>query len=514
MGQGKNVIKAYDYFFNSSYSIQFTIDNAITDYKMDDMNGKILFPLVRGHWVTPSYYQAILSHAFRTRVYEPIVLLCYNDLPMCHRKSPDNEGVSVCDGCNFYGNRLLDEFGISPMPLSDIKVENQNFKPHSIDEEIVYRGIRISKFARSSTRKFFRRYTLDRDNGYQRSVYERFLTSAAKHVDICNQLIEEKELDAVIGFDPVYDISGAYLAVAKGHEIPTYSVDSGWRDGYILFGKQSQNKPNKNPHPQFTDPELVRDQLNQPLDQFKIEEIEFIMSERESGDPSKVPEVPHSDAGTSMRFGEYDTTVGMFTNLIWDGSLEIETAPFPDVFDWIYTTIDYFIDSNEALIIRTHPVEAIRGTNEPVAAAIRGRYDELPENIFLIDPSDDVNSYRLMDNIDVGLVYNSTIGLEMAYNNLPVIVGGDTHYREFGFTYDPDTPEEYIDILGKLENLEPKPETNKRARRYAYLLFVQKHIEFPFHLGDVSHDDIKPGNENFDFMIERILENEPVIRGI
>lgn len=303
--------------------------------------------------------------------------------------------------------------------------------------------------------------------------------------------------------------------MAKSHNIPSYSVSTGYRDGYIMFGRQEENKL---PLPQFTNPELIKKNMEEELHKKEINEIENVMKKRTSGSTSTVP---YTETGTSIKPKGCDTTVGMFTNLIWDGSLEIETAPFPDVFDWIFTTIDYFIESDMRLIIRTHPVEAIRGTNEDVASSIRENYNNLPENIILVDPEENINSYKLIDDLDVGIVYNSTVGLEMAYNGLPVIIGGDTHYRNLGFTYDPDSPEEYVRFLNKSNRLKSKENTKERARRYCYLLFIQKHIEFPIHsdngsvsvqLRPVLHDEIRPANKNFDFICERIIKNKPVIR--
>lgn len=515
MGQGKRALKLYDFVGSHPFKVDFPVGKNIRRYESSEIKGTVLLPLVRGEWGVVSYYQSILAHAFRTRGYEPMVLLCHNDLQICHQKSPGNEGRAVCDLCNFYGNKLLDEFGITPMSMSEFAIEEHSFIPGDIDETIEYGGIQISKFARASARKFLRRYTLTLNDAYHRNVYERSLKSAAKHVDIFEQTFKEKEIDAVIGSDPVYNESGIYLAAAKKFEIPTYSVASGYRDGHIMFGRQETSKL---PQPQFTNREIIRNYLDQPLDEDEMETIDAYMHKRRSGTASRVP---YSEMGKTIELGENDTAVGMFTNLIWDGSLEIETAPFPDVFDWIYTTIDCFIDSNETLIIRTHPVEAIRETNESVATSIRNRYGELPENIFLVDPHDDINTYNLMDDLDVAIVYNSTVGLEMAYNDLPVIVGGDTHYRKLEITHDPETPEEYVNLLDDIGSLSPKEGTLERARRYAHFLFVRKHIEFPFYslddsvsgqLQPVLHDDVKPGNDNFDVIVKCIIENRPVFR--
>ena len=52
--------------------------------------------------------------------------------------------------------------------------------------------------------------------------------------------------------------------------------------------------------------------------------------------------------------------------------------------------------------------------------------------------------YELMESADFGLVYTSTTGLEMALRGKPVIVAGQTHYRDRGFTVDVSNREEFV----------------------------------------------------------------------
>jgi hypothetical protein len=110
----------------------------------------------------------------------------------------------------------------------------------------------------------------------------------------------------------------------------------------------------------------------------------------------------------------------------------------------------------------------------------------------------------------------------MAYEGLPVVVGGDTHYRGFGFTTDPTDPAAYRSTLADLDSLSATPETRRRARRYAHLLFVGKHVDFPYcttegaksyRLRPVEHDALAPGADPWDRIVESILDHEEVLVG-
>jgi len=109
----------------------------------------------------------------------------------------------------------------------------------------------------------------------------------------------------------------------------------------------------------------------------------------------------------------------------------------------------------------------------------------------------------------------------MAFEGKPVVVGGDTHYKGFDFTIDPESVEDYCRTFERADELRMTDEMHARARRYAYFLFRQKHLSFPFYrtnqetledeLLPVENTDVSAGAEPFDFLVERCLEGEPVL---
>jgi hypothetical protein len=84
------------------------------------------------------------------------------------------------------------------------------------------------------------------------------------------------------------------------------------------------------------------------------------------------------------------------------------------------------------------------------------------------------------------LIYTTTVGLEMAMSGIPAIVVGNTHYRNLGFTYDPDSYVSYYKLLGAmLENpgqYRLSEEKINLAWKYAYHFFFDFPRPFPWHL--------------------------------
>jgi len=117
---------------------------------------------------------------------------------------------------------------------------------------------------------------------------------------------------------------------------------------------------------------------------------------------------------------------------------------------------------------------------------------KLPEHIKLIGPTDAVNTYDLIDVADIGLVYTTTVGLEMAMNGLPVVVAGRTHYRGRGFTHDPDSWVSYYKLLGSItenpSNFRLSRTQIQSAWAYAYCFFFEYPLPFPWHLVRLQED--------------------------
>ena len=99
---------------------------------------------------------------------------------------------------------------------------------------------------------------------------------------------------------------------------------------------------------------------------------------------------------------------------------------------------------------------------------------------------DPVNTYDLFEIADLGLVYTTTVGLEMAMSGVPVIVVGKTHYRGKGFTLTripgrSSTPCWTRSWLPPQSTASPIEQV-ARAWKYAYRFYFEYPLPFPWHL--------------------------------
>ncbi|MBN2147133.1 MAG: hypothetical protein JW726_07075 [Anaerolineales bacterium] len=174
------------------------------------------------------------------------------------------------------------------------------------------------------------------------------------------------------------------------------------------------------------------------------------------------------------------------TNVIGD-SLTLGRQVFSDsMTGWLERTVEYFAQRQDVqFIARIHPGELI--TKGPsVADVVRKVLPNLPEHIHLVPADAQINTYDIIEIADLGLVYTTTVGMEMAMSGVPVIVVGNTHYRSKGFTLDPDTWEAYFETLSRVLD---DPAQYRLAReqvdlawQYAYCFFFAYPHPFPWHI--------------------------------
>jgi hypothetical protein len=184
--------------------------------------------------------------------------------------------------------------------------------------------------------------------------------------------------------------------------------------------------------------------------------------------------------------------VVLAANVIGD-SLTLGRAAFTaDMTTWLRRTLAYFAKRPDLqFVLRVHPGE--RNLDGPsVAELVSKELPQLPAHMRVVAAGDPINTYDLVAAADLGLVYTTTVGLEMAMSGLPVVVAGRTHYRGKGFTIDPSSWDEYFaaldQLLADLPSARLSPAQIDQAWHYAYRFFFDYPQSFPWHLLHFADD--------------------------
>ncbi len=174
------------------------------------------------------------------------------------------------------------------------------------------------------------------------------------------------------------------------------------------------------------------------------------------------------------------------TNVVGD-SLALNRQIFTKgMADWLSRTVALFGDLPDyQLVVRVHPGEML-GAGHPSVEIVKDALPHQPEHVIVVPPESEINTYDLIEIAHLGLVYTTTVGLELSMHGVPVVVAGSTHYRGKGFTEDPDTWDEYVQAINaRLIEVPGRPiseDAIELAWRYAYRFFFDLPFPFPWHL--------------------------------
>jgi hypothetical protein len=279
---------------------------------------------------------------------------------------------------------------------------------------------------------------------------------------------------------------GAVFHVAKYLGIPVVSYEFGEQKGRIWL---SRNTPVML---QETD-SMWAQKKDQPFSDAQRSEVQELFSTRQAAGLFRHfyrqwQDVPAEGAAqVRAKLGlDQRPLVVLAANVIGD-SLTLGRAAFTgDMTTWLRRTLAYFAARPDVqFVLRVHPGE--RNLDGPsVAELVSKELPQLPDHMRVVAAGDPINTYDLVAAADLGLVYTTTVGLEMAMSGLPVVVAGHTHYRGKNFTTDPASWDEYFanldQLLANLPAAKLSPAQIDQAWHYAYRFFFDYPQPFPWHL--------------------------------
>ncbi|MGD2017496.1 MAG: tetratricopeptide repeat protein [Planctomycetota bacterium] len=160
---------------------------------------------------------------------------------------------------------------------------------------------------------------------------------------------------------------------------------------------------------------------------------------------------------------------------------ERREGAFPNSLDWIPATVEAARQSPELQwVIRLHPNLVNYGVNEQAMEQAARISRELPENCRLVMPTDDVSSYTLADIAACGVVYGTTLGVEMASRGKPVLAVSRGWYGRTEMVRAVETPEAYLPAVRAAVASPVSFRAALLAHRFMNRLYNEVAVEFPW----------------------------------
>ncbi|TMC50514.1 MAG: hypothetical protein E6J14_02860 [Chloroflexi bacterium] len=436
-------------------------------------------------------YETVLAHAVRRRGSEPVFATCGGRLPICDIVPGEAAPPMPCHSCRQYATGALTAGGFEALELRDVVdvgVETALARKRIAQistvaqcEAFEHDGLAIGRLVRVSTAWFLSRGSLP-EEPLVRRTYRRFLVSGMVVAAAFRRLLEQVRPRRVFLLNGSFFAERILRAIAEGAGIPVVTYEKGflldtllvtegaaacdlevgdaaWRSAATISLSEEENR--------MLDEYLdERTRGGRTFDSFWVENRDDIATIR---------------AELALEPGR--RLAVLFSNILWDSAVQDKEVTFASMPEWVIEAVRWVSQRPDVdLVLRLHPAEvklANHPTRERMSDVLSAAFAAMPANVRIIQPESTISSYRLMEIADVGLVYTSTVGLEMACLGHPVVTAGAVHYRGRGFTIDPGDAQTWRAAIDLVLDDPPDPTdraaTRDLARRYANLFFFQFH---------------------------------------
>lgn len=440
-------------------------------------------------------FEGLLGYFYKMKGHDVKAVLCNQSIHYCenivHHDEPKRK--LICSLCLKEQHRFCDTFKISPIKIDEFVSEKEEKEIDSFIENKTF--LKRSDFVinnvnhKKNIESAINRYTLKSEINYQQDqhiVKGYVKTTLFCHLGMTN-ILKIIDCQRVIMSHGVYSTWGTIMNVAVQKAIPTYVWARGYvGQGNLLFGRNMSYLKDL-----VIEPSEIYQSLN--YTNKNLEESSSYFSQKSSKSSSveyvnyyskiNLTESRVEEYFQENKISKYKNIFGMFTNIPWDGQIFNQTEGFPNTQFYIDSVFNWFINNPTCcLIIRAHPAEvhSEQGKgSEKIQDLLLRLYNKLPENVFFLPPDSSISSYSLSERIDAAIIYGSSIGLELAIRNIPVIQAGNFYTSNKEIVFEAKSKHELYSLLDKVKcgNLCMKEDQKLNALKFGYYWVYRRHIE-------------------------------------
>ncbi|MEA2718085.1 MAG: hypothetical protein QOI99_2402 [Actinomycetota bacterium] len=441
--------------------------------------GKKVLILTPRDWAAHVQYEGVIAQALRLRGASVEFLTCGGGLEVCDRANTYESPPMPCRTCTRYVEKSVDAHGFPRSAIRDGWERNDPLPWPELDEisradlgTVTAEGQPLGALIEIPLKWFLCSADIDEDP-LAGQMGRAFLRSARRIVHGVTAALDRLEPDVVLLCNGLFLFESIAWSLCRQRGIDVVTYERAFLKETLVFHRGAPAG--------LYDLSDEWARADRPLTESEERQITEYLDQRRHGKAFD-QFWQFRQEGVAAHSGRMAT---LFTNLTWDTAVIGRDRAFPDIRAWIAAAIEAFARRpDDRLVIRVHPSELrLPGkiTRDSLGDYIREHWPVLPANVILVGSEDLQSSYELMDASDVGLVYSSTAGLEMALSGRPVIVAGETHYRGKGFTVDVTSPEDFRGALDRIldDPAAMRPDVDQ-ARRYAHFFFFRAPIRAPF----------------------------------
>lgn len=456
-----------------------TIKNPIADKNKQI----VLFNVVRGFNAFTLFFESSL--AARIRLSKHISYVLIDDGVLSHYDTQHYESWDEKHRHQTFLSKILSKtllkssffIKYSNYISTDRKAEIKSIaKKMIIDNEFQFYNVDLWPHIYSSIVRYYKSAVgyVENEKNYNQTLL-RFTENSLCSIEIAKNIFNKIQPNKLVTSHGIYSTWGPFYDFfrSSGVDCITYDFD-GFGDEGAEFSKKGLVAAKNDDeffkkfhkHISLDKSKEISDKIFQTRKQGKSVDIEVL--NRPKDDLNTLNIVKELSRGKNV--------FALFPNVLWDASIIKSNKIFKSQSEWFYLTINEIRKKKDSvLIIKFHPSELSLMTPRVTAKDVieniidAEKYDELYvnegisvfENIILINSDANLSSYNIFDIIDVGLVYNGTIGMELAYYDIPVFVAGDAPYSNKGIFYEFRDQTDFIELLDNPDTIKTYQTKNK-----------------------------------------------------
>lgn len=144
---------------------------------------------------------------------------------------------------------------------------------------------------------------------------------------------------------------------------------------------------------------------------------------------------------------------------------------FVDYYQWLKETIKYIKNIDDVnWVIKPHPSSKAYGEEGAIAELVH-KCCKPTSSVFLCP--DDFSTVSVLDCAKAIVTVQGTVGLEYSCVGIPVVICGSAFYSGFGFTYEPNTKQEYFKQLKNIKDIKSLSENQMKSAITVYKGFCE-----------------------------------------
>jgi hypothetical protein len=434
-------------------------------------------------WAAHVQWEAMIGQALRLRGAEVGYIICGGGLEICDRVNTWEGPPVPCVTCTRYTSLSLTQHGFPVTTITEGWEADDPGEWPELDEvsaaaltSVEAMGLPLGSLVEIPAKWFLMGARIE-DDPLGPVTQRRFLRSARRVVKGLSAALDRLQPEVVVLLNGLFFFEAIAWELCRRRGIEVVTYERGFIKETLLFRRNAAACMGDVSH-------LWPPLVDAPLTPAENAELDTYLEDRRVGRRTIDRYWINPTFDEWDRGGGESRLVTLFTNLTWDSAVIGQEVAFPSIHEWLAAAVESFARRPQhQLVVRIHPAEVKlpgKETREPLGAFLAERFPVLPANVRVIAADDPTSSYPLMEASDLGLVFTSTTGMELALNGTPVIVAGRTHYRDKGFTIDVSSPEEFEAALDKaLADPSLVAPDVERARRYAYLFFFRAPVRSP-----------------------------------